>query len=564
MAFQLPKLAQVMAWLESLSPEQVCYLLAALALPLAISLFIVATILTIILRILGLSHPHHYQYWPRLPWRLVYRVWMGFTIWFEQVFRFGKHRTGSFAGWLVAFCLVHKVKTVFLGRAMIAGFGTMQPVGVPVSRHIMVFAMTGGGKTTWLITMVHNWDGSVFILDPKGQVTYALARCDKKRTWVILDPYNPSDQWNPFDTLKAAIELGEDPVKWAMRISESLIVTPTGSKTPYFTDTSRGFVTSLILHILTFFDEQYHNLGFMRELIIFGLRVVNDDGSIETSPEEARALLYQTMRENTAFQGAVAGGAAAFESASGETEGNLLSTLQEQTKWLDIPSVRHMLADTTKPLSDLKTRDDVVMAFVCPVLSFREELKPLARLLTNMVAYTFESVKKSKGDCLYIVDELQAMGHNPALEVILPVARSYKLLAVCITQDVEGTKSAFPDTYQAFSGNADIVLYMGSNHPSNIDQLSKILGQKSHIERDPYTGKKTYRDVDVTDAEQVARLLDPERGNVIVTRAGKRPLLLKQDPYYKALPVWAYDPDPDHREPILRAVMRFILNRKPK
>lgn len=563
MAIQLPDLTQAMTWLESLTPEQVCYLLAACALPLAISLFIVVTILTIILRILGLSHPHQNQYWPRLPWRSVYRVWIGITIWFEQVFRFGKHRTGSFAGWLVAFCLVHSKKTVFLGRAMIAGFGTVQPVGVPVSRHIMVFAMTGGGKTAWLITMVQNWDGSVFILDPKGQVTYALARCDK-RTWVILDPYNPSDQWNPFDTLKAAIELGEDPVKWAMRISESLIVTPAGSKTPYFTDTSRGFVTSLILHILTFFDEQYHNLGFMRELIIFGLRVVNDDGTIETTPEEARALLYQTMRENAAFQGAVAGGAAAFESASGETEGNLLSTLQEQTKWLDIPSIRNMLSATTRPLSDLKTRDDVVMAFVCPVLSIREELKPLARLLTNMVSYTFESVKKKKGSCLTIVDECQSMGYNSTIEVVLPVARSYGQTFVGIAQDIEGMKASCPKTYQAFMGNADAVLWMGSNHPENLNYLSKNLGQKSHIERDPYTGKKTYRDVDVTDAEQVARLLDPERGNVIVTRAGKRPLLLKQDPYFKALPVWAYDPDPDHREPTLRAVMRFILNRKPK
>ena len=563
MVITIPTYPQILQWLAELPPEGVAAVLLVLALPLAVANFVLKSFVIGLLRMFGLSHPAHYQYWPSLPWRVFYAAWVQFSLWREQLFHFGKRETGNFAGALSMFLLRHQSNRLFVGRATVAGFGTVAPVGLKVSRHLFCYAMTGGGKTTWLIAMIQNWNGSVFIIDPKGQVTDALARCDK-REWIVLDPYNPRDQINVFDVLKSAIERGEDPVKWAMRIAESLIVTPAGSKTPFFTDTSRGFVTSLILHILSFFDETHHNLGFMRELILHGLRVTDEHGNIETSSEEARALLYKTMRDNAAFHGAVAGGAAAFEEASGETEGNLLSTLLEQTKWLDIPSVQYLLSATTKPLEELKTRDDVVVAFVSPVLSIREELKPLARLLTNMVSYTFESVKHKKGQCLTVVDELQAMGYNATIEVVLPVARSYGQTFVGIAQDMEGMKAAYPSTYQSFTGNADAVLWLGSNHQSNLKHLSQVLGRRSVTKRDRRTGQKSRYNQAVMNEEQLGRLLDPERGNMIVTRAGKRPLLLKQDPYFKALPVWSYDPDPDHKEPILRAMMRFLLNHKPK
>jgi len=66
-------------------------------------------------------------------------------------------------------------------------------------------------------------------------------------------------------------------------------------------------------------------------------------------------------------------------------------------------------------------------------------------------------------------------------------------------------------------------------------------------------------------AEQIRRFLDPARGRVIVTRAGKRPLRLKIAKYFEELPVTAYDPDPQHRERLLRRFTRFLIGklRKP-
>ena len=530
----------------------------------ALSLMILAilrSVILLVLRALGLHHPHLYRLWPRLPWRSVLTLWLGFTKWRERVFRMGKFATGGFASVASILTEMHSPHKVFLGRAYGLGFGWLQPIGMRVTRHLFVYSMTGGGKTTWLISMLSCWRGSAFLIDPKSQVTYAL-RAKDKRQWMVLAPYeSATDQWNVFDDLKAAMAREGDSaaVKWATRIAAALIITPAASRSPYFTDMARGFVTSLILHIISFHEENCHNLAYLRMLIVRGYQVHHEDGSLDSTPEESQALLYKYMLENQAFGGAIAGGAAGLQAASGETGGNVLSTLQEQTKWLDLPSVAAMLMHTTRPLSDLKTRADMVLSFCAPVLSIREELAPLTRLLTNMTAYTFESVKAKKGQCLTIIDELQAQGYNQTIEVVLPVGRSYGQTFVGIAQDVEGMKNAYPKTYKSFMGNADAVLWLASNHPDNLEMLSKLLGQKAYSEKDRRTGRTSYRNVPVMDADQVARLLTPESGNMIVTRAGMRAMRLRNDPYFKALPVTKYNADPDHTEPFLRRFTRRLI-----
>ena len=79
------------------------------------------------------------------------------------------------------------------------------------------------------------------------------------------------------------------------------------------------------------------------------------------------------------------------------------------------------------------------------------------------------------------------------------------------------------------------------NHPDNVQLLSEILGKKTLIETDPRTKQKSQREVAVMDPDQLRRYLDPNSGNLIVTRASGRALRLKSEPYFKALPVWVLE-----------------------
>ena len=145
---------------------------------------------------------------------------------------------------------------------------------------------------------------------------------------------------------------------------------------------------------------------------------------------------------------------------------------------------------------------------------------------------------------------------------MLAVARSYGQTVLGISQNIELMKKTYPKSWATFTGEADAVFWMATNHDDTATHLSQILGKKSHVEKDNYTGRKNYREVAVMDADQIKRFLSPDSGNLIVTRAGMRALKLKSEPYFKALPVWKYAADPDHKEIFWRKISRKAFDRK--
>lgn len=166
---------------------------------------------------------------------------------------------------------------------------------------------------------------------------------------------------------------------------------------------------------------------------------------------------------------------------------------------------------------------------------------------------------KKRAPCLFAIDELPAQGYNRTLETIAPVARSYGLQLLGIAQDIGNLRAAYPHTWESFIGNADAVFWMGSNHQETIAYLEKVLGTTTHREQVDGAKNPIERERPLMYAEQVKRFLAPARGRVIVTRAGKRPLRLKIAKYHDELPVTAYDADPDHRETLLRRIVRFVI-----
>lgn len=354
--------------------------------------FAARTAVTVVLRFLGLSHPDHYRRWPRAPWRSLWIPVIRFKEWREEVFRMGRKATAGFVGIPGMLSMLYRPGMVLLGRAYAWGFGWLMPVGMKCSRHLFLIAMTGAGKTVFLTTLVSLWRGSVFLIDPKNQVTQLLRRRSKKK-WEVIDPFGlggaASAVWNWFDEVHAAMER-EGPqaaVRITIKGSESLVIPPAGDRSPFFPNSARGFAVSLLLFILRYFPREKQNLITFRGLLNRGL-----DGETSDKQEAFEFLLF-TMSQCDDFGGVIANGAAALRNAGPETQGNVLATLREQTKWLDLPELHPVLTGESTFLSaELKTRDDLVVSFVAPVGAIREELAPFARLLTNTIAHTFETL----------------------------------------------------------------------------------------------------------------------------------------------------------------------------
>lgn len=568
---------ELLKWFQSLSPEHVAAASVATGLLLPFVLFAIKTSCIWLMRKLGMSAPWGYSRFPlpNLPWRsLVIRPIMVFGRWKEHVFKIGNSASGGFSGVLATLTNTYHnpKKQIPLGLPWIWGFSTYQTIGLEIKTHLLCIGQSGGGKSVWLKTVLACWKqhGSIVAIDPKSEMLRDIFACKRGYSVVALQPYSPdtSGQLNPIDCLDEVFQHGGESIaiQWAYRIAQAFIETPPNSKQPFFTDTARGYMVGLILFVYVTYPKDEQHLGTVRDLIVCGMRVFNPDGREETSREEAFALLHKMMMETTRFSSAIAGAASPFINAGKEALGSLRSTLMERSKILDIPSVRYMLSATTRPLCELKTHRDFALLFCAPVTSIREELKDLVRLVTNLVLYTFEAETKKNGQCLFCIDELNAQGYNGAIEVTLPVARSFGLSVVAAIQDLEGLKSSYPSTYLSFIGNSDATVWLSTSHPMNLTQLSQLLGKRVTQRKDKQTGKKQRVETDVATPDQLGRFLTSDLGNMIATRSGKRPLRLRLDPHHKALPVWMYQADPDHKEALPRRIMRVLLRpflRKP-
>lgn len=168
-------------------------------------------------------------------------------------------------------------------------------------------------------------------------------------------------------------------------------------------------------------------------------------------------------------------------------------------------------------------------------------------------------MNKQRHPCLLAVDEFPSQGHNKSLQTAAPVLRGYGVQLLLIAQDIGHVRAEYPDTWESFLGNADCVFWMGVNHDETVRYLEKVLGTTTHREKVKGATKPIERERPVMYGDQIRRFLNPARNRVIVTRAGKRPLRLKIARYFEELPVWAYDPDPDHREALLRRITRYLI-----
>lgn len=519
----------------------------------------------------GIFHPGHYRWWPRLPWRGSFNLLMVAKRWHERVFKMGKKSTGGFVGVLGTFALLFKPGMIYLGNAYAYGVGLLQPVGVKVQRHLMMIAMTGAAKTVQVITMIVCSKLNAFVVDPKGQVIRALMKLGGLNIFQIdLDNQLGTEtaRFNPFDCIKAAMKrAGDNPidvetaaVRWATFIADALVIVPKGAKTPYFYTASREFIKGLILFILDALPEEQHNLIQVRRFIIQGYVIPDDGDQRGTTAAEAHDFLLHLMGKNEAFGGAIIGAVAAIRKASGETGGNVWSTLSDETAFLDYPKFQYILTASSFDLEWLKTRVGYVVALVASVGTLRQQGARFSRLLTILTARTFEEVKRRKSLCLFVVDELVSQGFNDVFLWMLAVGRSYGVIFLGIIQNLELLKATYPDQFKTFLGQADVVIWMGSADEDNKTYLCKALGKVTKEDKDKQTGRISTEVVNVMDEDQIDRFLDPDGNRIIVTRAGKRALRLVKGPYFRELPVWAYSPDPDHKEAVLRRLTRSILS----
>ena len=517
------------------------------------------------IRKLGLYNHEHFRFYPRLPWRSALRPFLGVERWIANL-AMGKKQNARWAGPIEKMCAMFKPGMVFIGRMHMFNFGWFQPIGLHTTRHLAMVAGTGSGKTTSVISMLALHRGNAFVIDPKGQITDAVFnRCGtgyrevfgKGGRAMALDPNGIIDGlksacWNPFDELHQ-IEDREGPEavpEMAAKMAEALIQQDSNTQ-PVFANAAREFVKALILHVYTTEDHENQTLMRVRELLTRGVQDAATQGP--KAPLTPIQRLVMLMDQNTRYAAIGNAISTVKEALKRDNQGTFLSSANIQLGWLDFDNIREIMDTEGHPdfsLFDLKEKD-LSLFVVAKTTDIQQTYTGWFRLLTVMSMQCFERSKRAPAHpCLFVIDEMPSLGRIEAIETAAPVMRSYGVQLLAITQDLDLLARAYPDSYGSFLGNADAIMWMGTNSQKSLEYLQDVLGGRTHDDG---------AERPIAYAQQLGRFMQPKRNNMIVTFNGGRPMKLKVPHYFRELPVYHYEEDDNHRAPALRRFGRWLM-----
>lgn len=510
-------------------------------------------------------------------WVLRGVVWLRDSV--EMMTEFGRQATGSWAGLLEVLSNRWFPGDVFLGRPKLLVGGMMRPIGLKTEKHMVTIAGTGSGKSTAaLIPNLCIHEGSLLCIDPKGELARITARTrghggngvlGMSQAVHILDPFNVSGLgslscYNVFDELAAVAAYDPDrPVTYAGKIAEAL-VRRVSEKDPYWDNAAQTFLRGLILFVFVHEPEERKTLSRLRELVVdgdvAGHRAAIKAGTIEKGELTPFEVLLENMQSarGGAYGGVIAAAASAIEMMGGNQRGAVLTTAQEHTAFLDAPEIGRVTSRSDFLLEDLKNEKVSVYLCLPPNMVSGKEGGWLRMFVLLFIDMMMRVQRAPKPPVLIAIDEFPSLGKLDGIELVAPMLRSYGARFWAIGQDIEQFKHAYPQSWGGFIGGAEAVQFMGVKHAETVDFIVKLLGQHV-VTRSAMQGGRATRTMTerpLLDADQVRRLLSPDRKNQIVWRGNARPMLLKTAPYFDYMPATSFDRDARYPEKLRHRLRR--------
>lgn len=184
--------------------------------------------------------------------------------------------------------------------------------------------------------------------------------------------------------------------------------------------------------------------------------------------------------------------------------------------------------------------------------------------LTVMTMYAAQRAAKQrpKHPTLFALDEFPHLGMLEIVETAAGGFRKYGIKLLTIAQTINQLKHVYPATWSDFLGAAECVIWMSNGDQPTREHLSNILGsatQDAKVSGGILSTLRAHLRREDRKLMSPGQLKEYLKTNIIVTRADERPLRLKAEPYFRALPVTWYEADHFYGETPARALTRRVL-----
>ena len=320
--------------------------------------------------------------------------------------------------------------------------------GVPLhlrnEKHVLIMASTRSGKgTTLIIPHLLRYQGSAFVLDPKGENARATGRRRAKLNKKIfyLDPFGisgkPCARFNPLSRMTLNNMDAE-----SKALAAALVISPEHSD--HWTSSAQQLLAGLILYVFASPDiePEKKDLPNVRRLLL---------GQVD----DTLAAMYKSDVAN----GILSDLACSFLKTPEKEFGSIVSTAQRQTDILDNPFIAKCLASTGEgeevDFTDWHT--GTMTVYLClSAPKFPVFNRWLRLVLTAGLDEMTDSLNPPPLPVCFMLDELATLGHLQTVENAVGLAAGYGVQLWTVFQDVAQMKDLYKARWSSFIGNAGV------------------------------------------------------------------------------------------------------------
>jgi type IV secretion system protein VirD4 len=379
----------------------------------------------------------------------------------------------------------------WLGRTL-----TGKAFGWQADYSLLTCAGTGAGKgTSVVVPNLLTYPGSAIVIDPKGELadlTAAYRRDVLGHKVVVLDPARscrkiPEDLRGSYNPL-ACLEKGADrTISRARTIAEGLVVPNPQATDPFWDDSARDFIQSVILYMVAMdMDPARRTLTLLRELVAKGdLMAVTElyPDLPEIEPSLPFDIMKKIMFGLEDFCGII-GETAAKLSRDDRVTGSVLATAGKHLDFLKEPELWAVTDHCDDPertftLPEFRDQQRPLTVYLClPADAMTTQGAWLRVIVTQIVQYLQRTPfdVDNERPVLMLLDEFAQLGKLSWIVNTLNYARGCGLRLWLIVQDLQQLKTNYPDSWQSIMNACGIKQFFGIDEIETAEYIAKMLG----------------------------------------------------------------------------------------
>jgi len=352
-----------------------------------------------------------------------------------------------------------------------------QPYEITISEticpHTSMVSPTGGGKTVTAAASMLRDPVSTFVNDAKGLELFHLTglwRHDQLGQRVaVIAPFADSKElgsfaatYNPLQSIDPTSKFVIDDTR---SIAESLIPPKPGEHNPFFTNSARMVVHTVVTGMVLEFPAEQATLPNLRQIIavedeLRDFLLLLEEKSAPQHRQLLRRMVGQVM------------------SIKGRAWSDVLSTVNSELQWIDGPSITESLSSTSfNPGDWFNHPEGLSIYFSVPPDRLHEYRSYYRVVVTSLINFIFRHGKDKNRLVRFYLDESYSLGKLESLYSALIYGRSYGIRLSFFWQALGQIQEVFPDTKaEDFVANTSAI-FMGIRDFKTAEFVSNWVGR---------------------------------------------------------------------------------------